>query len=73
MARRRRRDFAGMPGRIPRSLTKMRNQLAHEGEQMRARLVAVLVELAAPDYALTIIEPGEHHRSRVPVTVRRSS
>jgi hypothetical protein len=46
-----------MPGRIPRSLTKKRNQFAYEGEQMRARLAAVVTELAALDYALTVIEP----------------
>ena len=47
-----------MAGRIPRSLTKKRNQLAYEGEQIRARLAAVATELAAIDYALTVIEPG---------------
>jgi hypothetical protein len=47
-----------MSGRIPRSLTKKRNQLAYEGEQMRTRLAAVVTELAALDYALTVIEPG---------------
>lgn len=47
-----------MSGRIPRSLTKKRNQLAYEPEQMRARLAAVVTELAALDYALTVIEPG---------------
>jgi hypothetical protein len=46
-----------MAGRIPHSLTKRRNQLAYEGEQMRARLAAVVTELAALDYALTVIEP----------------
>jgi hypothetical protein len=47
-----------MSGRIPRSLTKKRNQLAYEREQMRARLATVISELAALDYALTVIEPG---------------
>jgi hypothetical protein len=47
-----------MSGRVPRSLTKKRNQLAYEAEQMRARLAVVGTELAALDYALTIIEPN---------------
>jgi hypothetical protein len=47
-----------MPGRIPRSLTKKRNQLAYEGEQLRARLAAVVTELAALDYALAVIDSG---------------
>jgi hypothetical protein len=46
-----------MSGRVPRCLTKKRNQLAYEAEQMRARLAVVGTELAALDYALTIIEP----------------
>lgn len=44
-----------MAGRIPRSLTKKRNQLAYEGEQLRGRLAVVGTELAALDYALTVI------------------
>ena len=47
-----------MQGRIPRSLTKKRNQLAYEGEQMRAHLAAVVTELAALDHALSVIDPG---------------
>jgi hypothetical protein len=47
-----------MPGRIPRSLAKKRNQLAYEHEQMRARLAVVVTELAALDYALTVIDPA---------------
>jgi hypothetical protein len=42
-----------MAGRIPPSLTRKRNQLAYEGEQIRTRLAVVVTELEALDYALT--------------------
>jgi len=61
---------AAMPRRIPRSLTKKRNQLAYEREQMRARLAAVTTELAALDYALTVIAQLGH---RIPLLARYES
>jgi hypothetical protein len=46
-----------MPARIPRALTRKRNQLAYERKQIRARLAALVTELAAIDYALTVVNP----------------
>ena len=46
-----------MSGRIPRSPTKQRNQLAYEGEQMRARPAAVVSE--------RLKRPGDRKELRV--------
>jgi hypothetical protein len=61
--------------RIPRSLTKKRNQLAYEREQIRATPAAVMTELAALDYALTVIEPSYKppRRATAPRSCRRSA
>jgi hypothetical protein len=43
--------------RIPRTLTKKRNQLAYERAQLQARSTDVETELSALDYALKTIDP----------------
>jgi hypothetical protein len=47
-----------MASRIPQKLTRKRNALAFEREQLQARARALEEELRGLDYAITIVDPS---------------
>jgi len=47
-----------MAARIPLKLTRKRNALAYEREQLQARVRTVEEELRALDFAITVVEPS---------------
>lgn len=50
--------IGSMPPRLPRALTKKRNDLAYERQQLLIRLNAIKSELASIDYSLQLLSPG---------------
>ena len=61
-----------MAPRLPVSLTRKRNELAHERQALKARLVAVETELQALDYALKIVSPDWKPPKRTPQPLRKT-
>lgn len=51
-------EIASMRSRAPRTLTKKRNALAYEREQLKSRIVEIGQEIAALDYTLQLLEPN---------------
>ena len=51
-------EIAGMRSRAPRTLTKKRNALAYEREQLKSRIVEIGQEIVALDYTLQLLEPN---------------
>ena len=61
-----------MAPRLPRSLTRKRDELARERQGLRARLTEVDAELQALDYALRVVSPGWVPPKRIPRQLRKT-
>lgn len=63
-----------MAQRIPRPLTRKRDELAYERAQLKTRLTEVEAELKALDYALKVVSPEwepSKRKPRAPARARR--
>jgi len=61
-----------MATRIPTSLTRKRNELARERQNLKVRLAAVEAELQALDYALRVVSPEWVPPKRIPRHLRKT-
>ena len=61
-----------MAPRLPRSLTRKRDELARERQGLRSRLTEVDAELQALDYALQVVSPTWVPPKRIPRQLRKT-